>query len=122
MPQNSPRLHAGHRSPHEMQVGPADGRRGKPENGVRRLLYDGLRDIIQADVPDIMPDDSFHQLAPKGGGVCRERRGDQAPDGANQCVMAAAVLRTARTATRSRRSRWESDRSDLMGDPAELAL
>jgi hypothetical protein len=53
-------FHSLERAAHEMQVRAANGRGGKPHDGVGRLLQDRLRHVLQPDVADAVKDDRFH--------------------------------------------------------------
>src|SRR5690606_31796990 len=58
--ENSALDHAAHRSPHEMQVGAADGRGGQADNGVGRRLDGGFGNLVETNVPDVMENHCFH--------------------------------------------------------------
>ena len=54
----------GMRAADHVQVGAADGAGGEAHDGVGRLLDLRLRDVVEADVADVVEDDGFHGVLP----------------------------------------------------------
>ena len=54
------RLHPGHRPPHEVQVGAADGARRELDDRVARLEHLRVGYLVEPDVSDGVKDDGLH--------------------------------------------------------------
>src|SRR5947209_8691758 len=60
MPQDGAGGHAGHGSSNHVQVCPADGAGGQPDNRIVRLVNFWFRNVFQSNVTHSSKDNSFH--------------------------------------------------------------
>ena len=72
--EDRPRLHARHRAADEVQVGAADRARRQADDGVLGVLDLRLGDVVDANVPDPVENDSFHPVALPRPGAARGPR------------------------------------------------